>query len=150
MVVFSEIGAPDTVARTVLRDFYSSSLTSKLSHLHGCVGHDKIYFCLSFPEPTEVPFLRRCFPRECSVIAKRSHRNGLKGWCQQEWSAFFLHVSPLSLAGILTELPQLASKNMILKNTEKLRPWGEILKFVFVKFCVSKRSIFRTIRRFSF
>lgn len=63
---------------------------------------------------------------------------------------FFLHVSPLSLAGILTELPQLASKNMILKNTEKLRPWGEILKFVFVKFCGSKRSIFRTIRRFSF
>lgn len=86
---FLEIGALDTVASTVLRDFYSSSLTSRLSHLHGCVGHYKIYFPLSFPEPTEVHFLRRYFPGECSVIAKRSHRSGLKGWCQQKRSAFF-------------------------------------------------------------
>lgn len=76
---FSEIGALDTVASTILRDFYSSSLTFRLSHLHGYVGHYKIYFPLSFPEPTDVHFLGKCFPRECSVIAKRCHRNGLKG-----------------------------------------------------------------------
>lgn len=69
----SEIGALDTVASTVLRDSCSSSLTSRLSCLHGCVGHYRIYFPLNFPEPTEVHFLRRSFPRECSVIAKRSH-----------------------------------------------------------------------------
>lgn len=90
-LLFSEIGALDTVASTVLRDFYSSSLTSRLSHLHGCVGHYRIYFALSFPE---VHFLRRHFPRECSVIAEISQK-WVEGMVSAGESAFFSAHLPL-------------------------------------------------------
>lgn len=104
-----------------LGDFYSSSLSSRLACLaQQCRSLQNLFSTqLRFPEPIEVHFLRKCFPREFSVIAKRSYRNGLKGWCWQQRSTFFLHISLFPLADIFTKLRQLASINFIKKKIQQ-------------------------------